>query len=161
MVTRTRLNVTLYVQCLSCCNYVHTYSATVFSWKSFSRLVEVCGTMICRKLQHERTLHKHIRCSKLLWVRFICCADPSKKISPIRGPRCPEGFRKLRFPDYVTMAQDSGKVASLRNRPLFTPRKYSWYSFLLEAESTLMSMKNSNNTTWNRTSDLPICSTAP
>jgi len=49
----------------------------------------------------------------------------------------------------------------------FTPRKYTWYSFLLEAESTpgpqcdgkdFMSMKNS--TSWYRTSDLPICSTA-
>ena len=26
---------------------------------------------------------------------------------------CPEGSRKLRFPDYVTMAQDGGKVVSL------------------------------------------------
>jgi hypothetical protein len=52
----------------------------------------------------------------------------------------------------------------------FSPRKYSWYSFLLEADSTpgpqcdqkdIMSMKNSNDTSWDRTSDLPICSTAP
>jgi len=43
---------------------------------------------------------------------------------------------KKRFADYVTMAQDGGKVVSLTHRPLFTPRKYSWYSFLLEAEST-------------------------
>jgi len=38
---------------------------------------------------------------------------PVYKISPIKGPRCPEGSRKLRFPDYVTMAQDGGKVVSL------------------------------------------------
>jgi hypothetical protein len=31
-------------------------------------------------------------------------------------------------------AQDGGKVVSLT--AVFTPRKYSWYSFLLEAEST-------------------------
>ena len=58
------------------------------------------------------------------------------KISPIRGPRCPEGSRKLKFPDYVIMAQDGGKVVSLTHRPLFTRRKYCWYSFLLEAEAT-------------------------
>jgi len=52
------------------------------------------------------------------------------------GPRCPEGSKKLRFPDYVTMVQDGGKVVSLTHRPLFAPRKYSSYSFLLEAEST-------------------------
>ena len=32
------------------------------------------------------------------------------KMSPITGPRCPEGSRKLRFPDYVTVAQGGGKV---------------------------------------------------
>ena len=32
----------------------------------------------------------------------------------------------------MTTAQDGGKVVSLTHRPLFTPRKYSWYSFLLE-----------------------------
>jgi len=58
------------------------------------------------------------------------------KAVPITGPKCPEGSRKLRFPDYVTTAQDGGKVVSLTHRPLFTPRKYSWYSFLLEDEST-------------------------
>jgi len=36
----------------------------------------------------------------------------------------------------MTMAQDVGKVVSLTHRLHFTPRKYSWYSFLLEAEST-------------------------
>jgi len=54
----------------------------------------------------------------------------------ITGPICPEGSRKLKYPDYVTMAQDGGKVVSLTHRPLLPPRKYPWYSFLLEAEST-------------------------
>jgi len=43
------------------------------------------------------------------------------KISPITGPRCPEGSRKLRLPDYVTMAQDGGKVVSLTHRPHLPP----------------------------------------
>ena len=43
---------------------------------------------------------------------------------------------KLRFPDYMTTAQDGSKVVSLTHRPSFSLRKYSWYSFLLEAEST-------------------------
>jgi hypothetical protein len=47
----------------------------------------------------------------------------------------PEGSRKLRFPDFMTTAQDGAKVVSLMHRsPL--PQKYTWYSFLLEAEST-------------------------
>jgi len=48
----------------------------------------------------------------------------------------PEGSRKLRFPDYMTTAQDGGKVVSLTHRPPLPPKKYFWYSFLLEAEST-------------------------
>jgi len=43
------------------------------------------------------------------------------KISPITGPRCPEGSRKLRFPDYVTMTRVGGKVVSLTHRPLLPP----------------------------------------
>ena len=61
------------------------------------------------------------------------------------------------------------RLSALRTGLLY-PRKCPWYSFLLEAESTpgsecdrkdFISMKNSNDTIWNRTSDLPICSTAP
>ena len=33
------------------------------------------------------------------------------------------GSRKLRFPDYVTMAQDGSKVVSLTHRPLFAPHE--------------------------------------
>jgi len=43
------------------------------------------------------------------------------KISPITGPRCPDGSMKLRFPYYVTMAQDGCKIVSLTHRPLLPP----------------------------------------
>jgi hypothetical protein len=48
---------------------------------------------------------------------------------PLQAWSGPEGSRKLRFPDFLTTAQDGGKVVSL------TPRKYFRYSFLLEAEA--------------------------
>ena len=44
-----------------------------------------------------------------------------KIISPITGPRCPEVSRKLRFPDYVKMALNSGKVVSFTHRPPLPP----------------------------------------
>jgi len=47
----------------------------------------------------------------------------------------PEGPRRLRFPDFVTTAQDGGRLSALRTGH-FKPRKYSRYSFLLRAEST-------------------------
>jgi hypothetical protein len=33
----------------------------------------------------------------------------------------PEGSRKLRFPDYMTTAQDDGKIVSLTHRPPLPP----------------------------------------
>ena len=48
----------------------------------------------------------------------------------------PEGSRKLRFPDFMTMAHDGSKIVSLTHRPPLPPRKYTWYSFLIETEST-------------------------
>ena len=48
---------------------------------------------------------------------------------PLQAWSCPEDSRKLRFPDFMTTAQNGGKVVSLTYRPLLSP-------FLLEAEST-------------------------
>jgi len=58
------------------------------------------------------------------------------KAVPLQAWSDPEGSRKLRFPDYITTAQDDGKVVSLTHRPPLPPSKNTWYSFLLEAEST-------------------------
>jgi len=43
---------------------------------------------------------------------------------------------KLGFADFMTTAQGGGKVVCLTHRLLFKSWKYSWYSFLLEVEST-------------------------
>jgi hypothetical protein len=43
------------------------------------------------------------------------------KAVPLQAWSGPEGPRKLRFPDYMTMAQDGGKVVSLRHRPPLPP----------------------------------------
>ena len=57
------------------------------------------------------------------------------KSVPLQACSGPEGSKTLRFPYFVTTAQDGGKVVSLTHRPPL-PQKCSWYSFLLEAEST-------------------------
>ena len=74
---------------------------------------------------------------KLRFPDFVTTAQDggNGKAVPLQAWTGPEGSRKLRFPDFVTTAQDGGKVVSLTHRPLLPPRKYSWYSFLLEAES--------------------------
>ena len=58
------------------------------------------------------------------------------KAVPLQAWSDPEGSRRFRLPDFMIMAQDGGKIVSLRCRPPLPPRKYTWYSFLLEAEST-------------------------
>ena len=56
------------------------------------------------------------------------------KAVPLQARRGSEVSRKLRFPDFVTKAQDGGRLSVLAPAA-FTPRKYSWYPFLLDAES--------------------------
>ena len=43
------------------------------------------------------------------------------KAVPLQAWTGPEGFRKLRFPDFVTAAQDGGKVVSLMHQPPLPP----------------------------------------
>jgi len=43
------------------------------------------------------------------------------KAVPLQAWSGPEGSRKFRFPDYMTMAQDGGKVVSLTHRPPLPP----------------------------------------
>jgi len=68
-------------------------------------------------------------------MRLVLQVKNGKSV-PLQAWSGPEGSRKLRFPDFMTMAQDNGKVISLTHRPPLPPRKYPWYSFLLEAESS-------------------------
>jgi hypothetical protein len=66
-------------------------------------------------------------------------------------------------------AHECGKVVSLMHRPPLLPIKYSWCSFLLEAESTPGPQcgqkdyvnENSIDTIGNRTRDLQTCSAVP
>jgi predicted transcriptional regulator len=43
------------------------------------------------------------------------------KAVPLQAWSGPVGSRKLRFPDYMTTAQDGGKFVSLKNRPPLSP----------------------------------------
>jgi hypothetical protein len=54
----------------------------------------------------------------------LCSSNEGKgkgKAAPLQAWSGPEGFRKLRFPDFTTTAQDGGKVVSLTHRPPLPP----------------------------------------
>ena len=48
---------------------------------------------------------------------------------PLQAWSCPEGSRKLRFPDFVITAQGGGKVVSLTHRPPLPPGNTSGTHF--------------------------------
>ena len=57
-------------------------------------------------------------------MKFRYKLIPSKgkgKAVPLKAWSGPEGSRKLRFPDYMTTAQDGGKVVSLTHRSPLPP----------------------------------------
>jgi hypothetical protein len=87
-----------------------------------------------------------------------------KVSSPLQALSGPEYSRKLWFPDYMTAAQDGGKFVSLKHRPPLPPGNAPGTHFCQRlsqpqghsAIGRIMSMEKSNDTIWNRASDLPI-----
>jgi len=49
------------------------------------------------------------------------CMTYKKKAVPLQAWSGPQGSRKLRFPNYMTTAQDGGKVVSLTHRQPLPP----------------------------------------
>ena len=58
------------------------------------------------------------------------------KAIPVKAWTGPEGSRKVRVWDFKTIGTSSGKFVGPKHRSHLPRIKYSWYSFLLEAEST-------------------------
>ena len=54
------------------------------------------------------------------------------KAIPLRASTAPESSSRLRLPYFKKVV----RFSALRTRRLYPPRKYFWYSFLLEDEST-------------------------
>jgi hypothetical protein len=68
-------------------------------------------------------------------VMFETCKGNGKAI-PLQALTGPEGSRRGRLPDFKTIATGRWQGFQPYAPAAFTLGKYSWYSFLLEAEST-------------------------
>ena len=66
------------------------------------------------KICYQGQLQERIPNIKLFYIK-------KDKSVPLQARRCPEGSKKLKFPDFMTTAQDGGKVVSLTHRPPLPP----------------------------------------
>ena len=116
-----------------------------------------------------RNITQGLGLSKPLWMRYEHCKGKKGKAVPLQAWSGPGGSRKLRFPDFMTTAQDGGKVVSLTHRPPLSPGNTPGTHFCERLSrpqghnvtGRFMSLKNSNDTIGNRTRDLPVCSIVP
>jgi hypothetical protein len=100
-----------------------------------------------------------------VWPHGATLPTPAIPLQALTGP---EGSRRLRLPDFKTISTWRWQGCQPYVPAAFTPSKYSWYSFLIEAESTPGPQcdrkdvnKKSSDTIGNLTHDLPVCSAVP
>ena len=92
------------------------------------------------------------------------CKKGEGKAVPLQAWSGPEVSRKLRFPDFMTTAQDGCKVINLMHRPPLPQEMFllfisvrGWVDPRAIVRSEELSLKNSNGTIGNRTCDVPVC----
>jgi len=81
--------------------------------------VQPCN-FFCEILKLGRVYILKYNASCWYWNIYNWCKGNGKAV-PLQTWSGPEGSRKIRFPDFMTMAQNGGKVVSLTHRPPLSP----------------------------------------
>ena len=68
-------------------------------------------------LSKFRSLHQLTHRRQVREWRHIGAGKGKRKAVPLQAWSGPDGSRKLKFPDFMTTAQNGGKVISLTHRP--------------------------------------------
>jgi hypothetical protein len=71
--------------------------------------------------------------SNQMWSKGLDADKGKGKAIPLQALSGPEASRRLRLPDFKTIGTLRWQGCQPYAPAAFTPRKYSWYSFLLEA----------------------------
>jgi hypothetical protein len=137
-----------------------------------TRLMSIYLGIIQREFVNTQTtrLRKKISISILRWTKYeeipvvfrpllellprLRSNEWKQQAVPLQAWSGPEGSRKLRFPDFMTTAQDGGKVVSPTHRPHVPPGNSHGTHFCSRlsrpqghsAIRRIMSMRNSNDT---------------
>jgi len=71
------------------------------------------------RVGHEVCPHISLFSRALRIYAYSSYRNTKSKSVPLQVWRCPEGSRKLRFPDFVTKAPDGGSLSALRTGRLY------------------------------------------